>query len=254
MYKQAMGVWNGLLDLVYPPVCLVCGDFQDDTLCSVCIDAFVPTMPPYCDHCGAPAPAGHSVCQSCERGRAAVPYVWSHALGIYSGTLLHAIHRLKYDGRTALGAPLGKLLARSLDAVPSSMLTPPLLPTLDPAGTLTFDAVVPVPLHHVRYRQRGFNQAELLAKSLAAERGWKLDTEGLKRVRNTRTQTKLNADERAENVRDAFQTRSTTHYAGKSVLLVDDVLTTSATLSACALAVQNAGATRVCIAALARGS
>ncbi len=257
MRTLAAAVWNGLLDLVYPPVCLVCGDFQDDVLCPICINSFVPTMPPYCDRCGAPAPSGQTDCHSCARG-GGVPYSWSHALGVYNGALLHAIHRLKYDGRTALAPPLGRLLARSLDALPSSLLTDPSLteplnPTLDPASSLRFDAVVPVPLHSARYRHRGFNQAELLAKSVAAERGWKLDTDGLKRVRNTPTQTKLNADERAENVRDAFQMRSAEHFAGKSVLLVDDVLTTSATLSACALAVRNAGATRVCIATLARG-
>src|SRR5262249_26772570 len=117
----------------------------------------------------------------------------------------------------------------------------------------TFDAVVPVPLHPSRLRERGFNQAERLARIMAQERHWKLDANGLLRVRPTSSQTNLPRTERAANVRGAFAPREPMRFAGKAVLIVDDVITTSATLKEAARVVREAGATRVCVVALARG-
>jgi ComF family protein len=236
-------VWNGMLDVIYPPVCFVCGVRWLEPMCPVCQRDMHPILPPFCDRCGVPVEGGHSVCERCATTDP--PFDWSQALGQYQGTLRRAIHRLKYEGRTALAEPLGMLLARSLD-VPAS----PLLSEKHPG----FDAVVPVPLHPFRLRQRGFNQAELLARVVARERGWPLDGRGLQRIRPTRTQTHLTLDARRANIEGAFATRTPLSFERKSVLLVDDVLTTSATLAECARVARNAGATRVCVVALARGS
>ena len=233
-----------LLNLIYPPVCLLCGKRPcDEAMCEPCQSDVTPILPPFCDRCGAPIHAEELVCAACFKKEP--PYEWSQAMGAYTGTLRRAIHRLKYEDRVALAKPLGVMLARSLDKP---------TPLFETGGkTPAFDSVVPVPLHPSRLRERGFNQAERIARVLAQEKGWRLDAQGLQRVRRTTTQTKKNAEERAANVRDAFAARTPLHFDGQAVLLIDDVCTTSATLWHCAAAVKNAGAKRVCVLALARG-
>lgn len=248
MRERVALVWNGLLDIVYPPCCLVCGARQEEALCAACRNDIRPVAPPFCDRCGVPIPADRLVCEACEAGPEP-PFAWSQAAGQYTGTLRRAIHRLKYDGKTALALPLGQLLAQSLDRSPT-----PLLPLSPEAGRPAFDAVVPVPLHPTRLRQRGFNQAERIGHVLCQERGWRLDAEGLRRVRRTRSQTILSPRDRALNVQDAFAAREPMRFAGQSVLLLDDVLTTLATVRECARVVREAGAVRVCVAALAQGA
>lgn len=241
--------WNGLLDLVYPPVCLVCRRWiAAGALCDMCCRSVCPILPPLCDRCGVPVPAERMVCRECEEGPEP-SFDWSQAMGQYTGPLRTAIHHLKYHGKTALAVPLGQMLAQSLDRSATPLFAPRSDPSL-PA----FDAVVPIPLHPSRLRQRGFNQAERLARVLAAERGWRLDTTGLRRVRRTEVQALLTSrEERAANVRNAFVARSPTHFWNQSVLLVDDVLTTGATTNEAAHVLRNAGATRVAVLALARG-
>ena len=183
---------------------------------------------------------------SCASG-SEPPYAWSHALGQYTGLLRTAIHRLKYDGKTALAEPLARLLARSLDASTAAVMHP-----TSPASTLSFDLVTPIPLHPFRLRQRGFNQSERIAFYLARGCGWPLDTGHLIRQRRTRTQTVLDVAARAANVQGAFAVRGKTPYRDKCVLLVDDVLTTQATVREAARVIREAGAARVCVVALAR--
>lgn len=242
-------VWEGLLDLVYPPVCLVCRQWiAAGALCEICRKSVSPVLPPLCDRCGTPVAAGRIVCVECEQGPEP-PFDWSQAMGQYTGPLRSAIHHLKYHGKTALAAPLGRMLAQSLD----SSVTPLFAASCD-SSRPAFDVVVPIPLHPSRLRQRGFNQAERLARVLAAERGWPLDTKGLRRVRRTEVQALLTSrEERAANVQHAFAALSPTHFWNQSVLLVDDVITTLATVREAASVVRTAGASRICIVALARG-
>ncbi len=152
---------NGLLDLIYPPVCLVCGARQEVVFCAECRRAIRPVESPFCDRCGERVEAGRLVCPRCEEGPEP-PFAWSQALGLYAGPLRRAIHRLKYEGRTALARPLGRLLAQSLERQNS-----PLIPPAHGDGSPAFDCVVPVPLHPSRLRERGFNQAEKIARELA---------------------------------------------------------------------------------------
>lgn len=246
MSRAAAEVLHGLLDVLYPPRCQVCGAFQEEVFCAQCRREIHPILPPFCDRCGVPIQAGKLVCASCEEGPAP-PFAWSQALGQYTGALRAALHRLKYNGKTALAGPLGQLLANSLDTSQT-----PLLECARP-GEPAFDLVVPVPLHISRLRERGYNQAELIARSLAGRRGWPLDTRGLKRVRRTRSQTALAPGERLQNLRRAFVVPEPARYTGKRVLLVDDVLTTAATASEAAHALREAGAIRICVVAVARG-
>jgi len=113
--------------------------------------------------------------------------------------------------------------------------------------------IVPVPLHPLKKREREFNQAERLASLLGAAIGTPVNTRMLRRVEPTRTQTLLTREQRAANVRNAFAVRHGCQLDGQSIILVDDVLTTGATTSACARALQTAGAGEVCVWTVARG-
>jgi ComF family protein len=148
--------------------------------------------------------------------------------------LRDAIHRLKYTGRTALAAPLGGLMAAYWVQHP-----------------MPIDVVVPVPLHPTRLRDRGYNQAALLAREMAHRVGLVVDERALIRRRATAPQVELNAQQRSENVRRAFRC-SGNSLAGKRTLLVDDVCTTGATLEACAMALYEGGARGVRALTLAR--
>jgi len=144
------------------------------------------------------------------------------------------MHHLKYRGRTVLAEPLGGMMAAYWTQHPT--------PT---------DVVVPVPLHAARLRQRGYNQAALLAREMARQAGLALDERTLVRRRATASQVDLTAEQRKENVRAAFQCVGPA-LAGQRVLLIDDVCTTGSTLDACAVALQEGGASSVHALTLAR--
>jgi ComF family protein len=152
----------------------------------------------------------------------------------FGGILQEAIHHLKYRGHTALAKPLGGLMAAYWQQHPMSA-----------------DVIVPVPLHADRLRERGYNQAALLAHELARQARLAVDEQTLVRKRATTSQVKLDAKQRKENVHEAFCC-SDGSLAGKRVLLVDDVCTTGATLEACAIALQESGALSVQALTLAR--
>jgi ComF family protein len=148
------------------------------------------------------------------------------------------IHRFKYDGETWLAGLLGDILRQGLrDARLMGRY---------------FDAVVPVPLHRLRRREREFNQAEILGRELA--RGEKFEfCDALARLRYTLTQTHFDRRSRMQNLRNAFELRKGTVVRGKSLLLVDDVLTTGSTLDECARVLLKAGARSVHALTVARG-
>jgi ComF family protein len=190
-----------------------------------------------CVQCGVPfenaAPLhGTGLCGLCRRG--ATKLDWCRGYGAYEGTLRHLIHLLKYGGLEPLARPLGARLAGVLAA----------------AGRV--DVIVPVPLHRSRRHSRGFNQVELLAAELSRVSGVPCDAGVVRRDRATETQTGLTHRERRLNVQGAFRVRKPQAVAGRHVALIDDVITTGATVAACARALKEAGAARVVVLALAR--
>jgi ComF family protein len=153
---------------------------------------------------------------------------------IFQGPLREAVHRLKYRQVRRMAQPLGELLLAYLAAQP-----------------LAVDAVLAIPLHATRLAERGFNQAEALAHEVARGLGLPLISDGLVRVRATEQQARLDARAREENVRGAFHWQRMTRVP-RRLLLVDDVLTTGATMGACAQALRAAGAQTIDGLALAR--
>jgi len=224
---------NALLDLIFPPRCAGCG--QGDSLwCSACQAGVRVIRGPICSHCGRPLESlrDHPLCPQCRQSTLEIDGIRSAV--IFEGPLREAIHHLKYRGKTSLAVPLGAFLSARWQADP-----------------LPADAIVPVPLHASRTRERGYNQSTLLAEQLSRASGLPLTESMLKRVRATTPQVTLNAAERKLNVCDAFQASGEVA-RGRRVLLVDDICTTGATLEACSIALRQAGASSVWAMTLAR--
>jgi ComF family protein len=185
--------------------------------------------PPASSEPGPPPPA---VCSTCAADGPA--YDYARAAAVYGGVMREALHRFKFGGRRALAQPLADLAVEQCGAT---------LP--DGIG-----AVVPVPLARDREWERGFNQAALLAERIAKRLDVPVRTGWLARQRATKPQSDLPAAERSANVRGAF--RAAPAVADRHILLVDDVLTTGATLAECARALRAAGARRIGALTVAR--
>lgn len=156
---------------------------------------------------------------------------------MHSGPVREGIHHLKYNNGTEIAPLLARYLMATFQQPPWTQLH----------GWI--DGVTPVPLHAERLRERGYNQAELLARAFCRRVGAPLRPHWLQRQRLTQSQVGLSAHERQSNMADAFS--ATPAVRGKAILLIDDVYTTGATLNACAMAALNAGATAVFALALA---
>ena len=222
---------DSIVAVLIAPTCAACNLLLEaptrGPVCPSCWNGIVRLSPPLCVGCGDPLPGwrvisvGASTCPRCRLRRSAISS--ARAIGAYEGSLRAILHALKYGKRPSIARPLARLMA-------------------DAAGDLLpgVDLVVPVPLHRRRRRARGFNQAEELARHLGPR--WQ---PVLRRTRATPSQTDLPAADRHANVRNAFALRRRADVAGLTVLLVDDVSTTGATLQACARALRLAGAREV---------
>ena len=238
-------IYSGLeaaLDLFSPPHCLLCEAPLDPdrfrALCPPCWRGLPRFGPRSCVRCGRPAsmrvtPGGG--CADCHRKRQAYATVLS--IGPHENSLRDLVHQLKYRDRPEVARPLARLLASTLSRTGRLEQTP-------------IDLVVPVPLGRKRLRERGYDQALLLARGL----GRHLERpvyRTLIRIIETPPQTGQTAPQRRRNVRGAFRVRR--RLTGRpNVLLVDDVLTTGATAGACARALRSAGARRVHVASATR--
>ncbi len=231
---------QSLISLFYPPFCLQCRAAIEPNqfLCENCEPSALRIRPPFCQACSEPFDGAISSTFACANCANRTLH-FETAVSAYRsrGVVRRAVHELKYDEQIQLRHLVGSWLDAALDD--------------DRLAGRTFDLIVPVPLHSARRRERGFNQAEVLARIVAARRSIPCQP-ALKRVRYTTTQTAFDRTERMKNLHDAFRLRKKADVRDLHVLLIDDVLTTGATLSECARVLKAAGAASVCAATAAR--
>lgn len=236
-------VFHGILELFLPSACVSCNSPVNGSgiphFCSACWNDFSPLPGPVCPRCGrpfeSPEALTHSPGHRCLSCRNELPHFdQSVSVGLFEGTLREAVHTFKYKPCRSLGRPLSRWMAENIGFEPG------------------IDIVMPVPLHTKRLRQRGFNQSLLLAHGISRHYGLTLSFDNLARTRHTKPQVELSGKDRIANVAGAFSLRRPELLAGTSVLLIDDVFTTGATLNECSRVLKDADASRVMALTLAR--
>lgn len=229
MVQMISSIKDTLLDLLFPLTCLVCHR-EGGLLCDGCEPALTRLEPPFCEVCADPGSS--PFCSWCAAKRPPIDVVRAPYMMV--GPLKEMVYGLKYRGVRAAVPVMGRLLAGYLGSHP-----------------LPADVLVPVPLHHRRERDRGYNQSELLAREVAKLSGLPDDRGLLRRTQNSRPQVSTaTISERRGNVEGVFE--CVAEVGGGRVLLIDDVATTGATVSACAGALKDAGASYVAALVLAR--
>ena len=217
--------------LFFPRPCLACREplvSGENHLCTGCRAEL-----PYTDYHLLP-PADNPLARRFW-GRLPVCHTLSYLRFVRHGRVQQLLHQLKYQGQSQVGRALGQLYGAELTA----------------AGLAEFDLIVPVPLHRRKLARRGYNQAEAFATGLAAALPCPSAPHALRRTEHTASQTRKGRAERWQNVATVFEVAEPTAVVGRHILLVDDVLTTGATLEACGAALLAAGARRISIATIA---
>jgi ComF family protein len=245
--SQLRGMREALASLVFPAPCRICARMLDTgnriPLCRSCIAALTQTLPePQCARCGRPIVSSAVTegvappqCHLCRLG--AYDFDFVRSFGAYSPSMARAILMLKYGEVTPLGGWFANQLAKAAEGRLEEFAA---------------DVVVPVPLHPSRLRERGYNQAELIARPLARLLGIPFRSYLLVRTRPRPDKVRLTRRERWETVRGAYAMHHRAKVDKVRVLLVDDVFTTGATLDACSRALRGAGAVRVAGMTVAR--
>ncbi len=226
------------LDWIFPPSCGGCSQ-PGYRWCAACQQQIVRVAEPICSRCGDPlkpyqvrGETTEPLCMDCQANPPSYQALRSY--GIFAGPLRDALHRLKYQRDIGMGEALSKHIIELYNDLKWDI-----------------DLITPVPLSQKRARERGYNQTALLARPLAYALRKPYLPEIMHRSRETRSQVGLTAIERHENVKDAF-TADYNQVNGKAVLVIDDVMTTGSTISACAQALRTAGASVVYALTLAR--
>jgi len=239
-------VFNAALNFFYPPICQICekerASAEEGYVCSSCWSGkggvrFITA--PFCERCGLPYEGEITttfVCGNCHEME--LHFRSARSAVVSSKLVLEVIHRYKYQRALWFEPFLADLLNRQ---------AAPLL------KNEKWDLIVPVPLYPVKKREREFNQAEELARHLSRATEIPVNKNLLRRVEPTRTQTQLTRTQRAANVSRAFAMVEGQKLSGEKIILLDDVLTTGATTSACAKVLRKAGASEVCVWTVARG-
>ncbi len=216
---------DGLLDLVYPPICTICRHHPVTNpvytgVCHSCAKALPLSRPPFCLTCSRPlsAPVEHPRCLNCRKYHPHFDFAWGAAP--YHDHLRRMIHRFKYHQKIYYRFIMAEMMCAYLQRYQLDIQQ--------------FDGLIPIPLSATRQRERGYNQAELLARELEKRLRIRCLSNVLVRKRHTPTQTSLSRKERWTNIEGAFRIKSSKRLNQKNILLIDDLLTTGATASAAA--------------------
>ncbi|HLF20600.1 MAG TPA: ComF family protein [Bacteroidota bacterium] len=221
---------DSLLDFIYPPMCVSCNRYIRDGHDKVCPD---------CWNSIQPLTRNHPLFLDTKEkllSAGSLSDLVSKFVFQKEGAFQHIAHSLKYRGYESLGIELGKRLGGLMDE-----------------WRIGVDVIVPIPLHKVRLRERGFNQAEMIARGISSVTQIPVSVNLVCRLRHTQTQTKLNLEERRQNMEEAFgiASQASAMIEGKTCLIVDDVITTGATIASCAEILLKNGAAKVIAASAA---
>lgn len=239
----------GVIDLIFPPACSVCGKFTEpgeggesryfsSPICGGCEQSLSESLRRLCDRCAMPTTTLETTsCPDCRERRSRLTQ--TRVLGLYEGPLRQAVLRMKHAEHESLAVALGELLARKIATAPLAE---------------TPDLVAPIPMHWLRRAWRGTSSAASLAVGVARGLGLPLAGDLLTCRRFIKRQTALARGERLENVRHAYRVAWNYDIRGAAILLVDDVVTTGATSGEAARMLLDSGARSVSLAAAARGT
>ncbi|MFD1489436.1 ComF family protein [Ancylobacter vacuolatus] len=234
-------LWRGLVDVALPPACMACRAAVDEPgcLCGGCWSRLSFIAPPFCDRLGTPLPYGFGEGRLISLAAREAPPAYGRARAVaeFGDVARDLIHALKYADRLDIAPPMGRMMARAGADILSDA-----------------QALVPVPLHRLRLWRRRFNQSAALAGVIGGEAGLPVRAGWLERQRATVPQVGLDRAARARNVQGAFAVPEMAkgELRGRRLVLVDDVLTTGATIDACVKALLRAGAGRVDVLVFAR--
>ena len=228
--KEIQSLFSDLLDVVFPETCSACGNRlykNEHMICIYCLS----NLPRTHFHNDNENPV-----YKIFWGRVNVEFATAFLFFSPKGIVQHMIHQLKYKGNKDIGVMLGRMYGRGLKE--SSVFS-------------SVQCIVPVPLHPAKLRKRGYNQSEMIAEGLSQALQIPVDTGGFKRKKHTESQTRKSRYKRWENVDNIFERAEAGIFDNKHVLLVDDVITTGATIEACAQEILKDKNTKVSVAALA---
>ncbi len=234
--QLTVAFFQRLIATIYPPSCVLCGSpgFDQMDICASCYQR-LPWIESACSQCALPIGSGTKcplLCGHCQKE----PPAFDHSLSLFSyrDDAIRLVHQLKFEDKLANARLLGLMLATAVTAGPRE------LP----------DCIVPVPLHRKRMRRRGFNQSLELARVVGRVCGIPVDRRSILRVRDTQSQTHLNRTQRRQNIRGAFEFREIP--GANRVAIIDDVVTTTATVNEMARLLKAAGVKVVHVWSIAR--
>jgi competence protein ComFC len=227
---------DDLLDFVYPQHCVICKGHlkrEENHVCETCWNSLVTLPDPFCPYCKSFMEHEDAECVFCNSTKKLSEdriFLKVRSLGRFDDYYKELIHQFKYGKKIPLGKRLGGRLGKTIN---------------DDSHFSKSDYLIPVPLHKSRCRERGFNQSEIVADQISKITGIPILKNVLKRKKNTKDQTNLSREEREENVRGAFVVTYSEMIKGKNIILVDDVITTGATLTECARILNQSGAQQI---------
>lgn len=230
MQQLTTTIFHDFVSLFFPKICEACDGAlvkQEEVICSSCLHDL-------------PRTNSHQYAlkdiEAKFYGKLQLKYTWSFLYFKKNSPVQQLLHRLKYDNKPEIGEYLGRLFASELKK---------------DIKDINFDFIIPVPLHPTRQKRRGYNQSDHFAVGLGKGLGIPVNSAAVKRVKKSQTQTRKSRLERWENVADIFEVVNQEAIDGKSILIVDDVMTTGSTLEACIVNLVSSGAREVSVATIA---
>lgn len=224
-------ILSAFADFIWPPKCLICNNSlenENKIICDECEKGIILFSPPFCFHCGKPLfyPGDFSerLCASCKEEKD--HFDRAFIIGSYENSLREAVHQFKYNKKILLRKYFSILINDYIEK--NNVLD-------------KIDVIVPVPLFLTKKRERGFNQSELLAKEISKKWDLPVLTENLYRARHTEPQYNLDYTRREKNIKGAFKLKDKNIVEGKKILLIDDVITTGATINECSRILKKEG-------------